>query len=290
MESTVPVRIIPDPPGIGRVRMRMEIAYDGGQFRGVAENAGVHTVVGALRPVLERSLGHEIEVSIAGRTDAGVHARAQVLSFDVRIRDDDGDGSAGTTAGGTATDDGRLPEPRIGGEELCRAVNRNLAPAIVAQSCVPVGPEFDARFSAHWRHYRYTVLNRRIPDPFLAATAWWVGTPLDINAMRLACDPILGGHDFSSFCRRPKTTFEYSMTRRVLLAQWHDLGDDILRFDIRANAFCQQMVRSLVGTMVDMGRGHLRAGDMTAILAGRDRSRAGMVAPPEGLCLWEVGY
>ena len=274
MQSTIPVRIIPDPPADGFLRLRMEIAYDGARFRGVAENTDVHTVIGVVRPVLERSLGHDIEVSIAGRTDAGVHARAQVISFDVRALPD----GAGALS------------PRIDGDELCRAINRNLAPTIVAQSCGPVGPEFDARFSAHWRHYRYTVLNRRIPDPFLAATAWWVGTPHDINAMRLACDPILGGHDFSSFCRRPKTTAEFSMTRRVLLAEWHDLGDDLLRFDIRANAFCQQMVRSLVGTMVDMGRGHLRAGDMTAILASGDRSRAGMVAPPEGLCLWEVGY
>jgi tRNA pseudouridine38-40 synthase len=80
------------------------------------------------------------------------------------------------------------------------------------------------------------------------------------------------------------------MIRRVSSAGWQDLGDGILRFDIRANAFCQQMVRALVGTMVDMGRGHLRAGDMESILAGLDRSRAGQVAPPQGLCLWEVGY
>lgn len=265
MAQSIPVRVIPDPPAPGRVRVRMEIAYDGAHFRGVAENAGVTTVVGVMRPILERSVGHRLEFSVAGRTDAGVHARAQVLSFDV-------------------------VEARADPVELARAVNRNLVPTIVAQACSIVPPTFDARFSATHRHYRYTVLNRPVPDPFLAATTWWVGAELDLNAMNLACDPILGGHDFSSFCRRPKSDAEVSLVRRVTAAQWHDVGEGLLRFEIRANAFCQQMVRALVGTMVDMGRGHLRAGEMTSILASRDRSRAGQVAPPQGLCLWEVGY
>jgi tRNA pseudouridine38-40 synthase len=243
----------------------MEIAYDGGRFRGVAENTGVVTVIGTIRAVLERAVGHELLISVAGRTDAGVHARAQIISFDVDLAKADA-------------------------PELARAVNRNLVPAIVAQSCVIAPDDFDARFSAIHRLYRYTVLNRPVPDPFLAATTWWVGAPLDLNAMILTCDPIIGGHDFSSFCRRPKSDPDRSLIRRVQLAEWHDLGDGLLRFDIRANAFCQQMVRALVGTMVDMGRGHLRAGEMRSILEGRDRSRAGQVAPPHGLCLWEVGY
>jgi tRNA pseudouridine38-40 synthase len=261
----IPVRVIPDPPAPGRVRMRMEIAYDGGRFRGVAENAGVTTVVGSIRPVLERSVGHELEISIAGRTDAGVHARAQVLSFDV-------------------------VEHRADPHEICRAINRNLVPAIVAQSCSVAPDDFDARFSATFRQYRYTVLNRPVPDPFLAATTWWMGNVLDLEDMNLACGPIIGGHDFSTFCRRPKIDGEVSLIRRVQSAGWQDLGDGMLRFEIRANAFCQQMVRALVGTMVDMGRGHLRAGEMASILAARDRSRAGQVAPPQGLCLWAVGY
>ena len=265
LQNSIPVRVIPDPPAPGRVRVRMEIAYDGARFRGVAENAGVPTVVGAVRAVLERAVSHDIEISIAGRTDAGVHARAQVLSFDV-------------------------VEAKADTAELARAVNRNLVPGIVAQSCALVGDDFDARFSATYRHYRYTVLHRAVPDPFLAATTWWLGIPLDLEDMNRACEPIIGGHDVSSFCRRPKTDAEYSMIRRVQSAQWQDLGDGILRFDIRANAFCQQMVRALVGTMIDMGRGHLRAADMASILEGRDRSTAGQVAPPQGLCLWEVGY
>jgi tRNA pseudouridine38-40 synthase len=264
-QQSIPVRVIPDPPASGRVRIRMEIAYDGGRFRGVAENTGVNTVIGSMRPVLERAVGHELEFSVAGRTDAGVHARAQVLSFDV-------------------------VEAKADPFELARTVNRNLVPGIVAQSCSVAPDTFDARFSATYRHYQYTVLNRPVPDPFLAATTWWMGSELDLNAMNLACDPIIGGHDFSSFCRRPKTDADVSLVRRVSLAQWHDLGDGLLRLDIRANAFCQQMVRALVGTMVDMGRGHLRAGEMTSILASRDRSRAGQVAPPHGLCLWQVGY
>ncbi|MBU6329869.1 MAG: tRNA pseudouridine(38-40) synthase TruA [Acidobacteria bacterium] len=265
IDDPIPVRVIPDPPAEGRVRLRMEIAYDGGRFRGVAENADVVTVLGSLRTVIERVVGHAVVISVAGRTDAGVHARAQVLSFDV---------------------DGARADPA----ELLRAVNRTLAPAVVAQQCAVAAPDFDARFSAVHRHYRYLVLNRPVPDPFLAATSWWVGAELDLNAMILACDPVLGSHDFSSFCRRPKGQAEVSLVRRVLVAEWHDLGEGLLRFDIRANAFCHQMVRSLVGTMVDMGRGRLRAGEMTSILAARDRSAAGQLAPPEGLCLWEVGY
>jgi tRNA pseudouridine38-40 synthase len=201
----------------------MEIAYDGGRFRGVAENSGVTTVVGAMRPVLERAVGHELEFSIAGRTDAGVHARAQVLSFDV-------------------------VERKADPVELSRAVNRNLVPAIVAQSCSVVPDTFDARFSATFRHYQYTVVNRPVPDPFLAATTWWMGSPLDLDAMNRTCEPIIGGHDFSSFCRRPKTDVDVSLIRRVSFAQWQDLGDGLLRFDIRANAFCQQMSEVLAST------------------------------------------
>ncbi len=243
----------------------MEIAYDGAQFRGVAENTGVTTVVGSIRAVLERAVSHDLEISVAGRTDAGVHARAQVLSFDV-------------------------VEAKADPVELARVVNRNLVPGIVAQSCALAADDFDARFSAVHRHYRYTVLNRSIPDPFLAPTTWWVGIPLSVDDMNLACDPILGSHDFSSFCRRPKSDVGASLVRRVHSARWQDLGDGMLRFEIRANAFCQQMVRALVGTMVDMGRGHLRAADMGTILEARDRARAGQVAPAQGLCLWEVGY
>jgi tRNA pseudouridine38-40 synthase len=132
-----------------------------------------------------------------------------------------------------------------------------------------------------------------VADPFLASTAWWIDKPLDLRAMRLACDPLLGEHDFSSFCRVPKDKPDASLVRRVLDAQWeaeeHDDGQ-LLRLWIEANAFCHQMVRSLVGTMVDIGLGRTRAGEMTSIIRARHRAAAGQVAPPHGLCLWEVRY
>jgi len=134
------------------------------------------------------------------------------------------------------------------------------------------------------------VLNQPTPDPFLAATAWHVEVPLDIARMRLACDPLIGEHDFSSFCRRPKGDGEVSLVRRVLDARWTDDGDGLLRFDIEATAFCHQMVRSIVGTLVDVGRGRLRAGQVKGILAARDRGAAGEPAPPHGLSLEEVVY
>ncbi len=258
-----PVAVAP-PPG-GRVRIRMVVAYDGGRFRGMAENAGVATVAGTLRDVLERCLGHEVTLAVAGRTDAGVHAWGQVVSFDA---------------------DERRGDP----ERLAQAVNRQCAPALVVREAGRAEPDFDARFSARSRHYRYTVLSRPVPDPFLAATSWWVAHPLDLNALRLGCDALIGSHDFSSFCRRPKTAGEVSLVRRVLDARWHDLGEGLLRFDISATAFCHQMVRSITGTLVDMGRGRRRAGEMAGILRARDRHAAGTIAPPEGLCLWAVTY
>jgi tRNA pseudouridine38-40 synthase len=152
-----------------------------------------------------------------------------------------------------------------------------------------VPASFDARRSATSRRYRYTVLNQPTPDPFLAATAWHVGRPLDRRAMQLACDPLYGEHDFSSFCRRPPNPGG-SLVRRVLEADWVDGGDATVCFEIEASSFCQQMVRALVGTMVDIGLGRRRAGEMSGILRARNRAAAGQLAPPHGLCLREVLY
>ena len=228
-------------------------------------NPGVTTVGGTLGEAISQVLGHPVELVCAGRTDRGVHAWGQVVSFEARGR-------------GLDVDD------------LLRSTNALCAPAIVVRDAQVVEPEFDARRSAVARSYRYLVLNRPVPDPFLAPTAWHVPTPLDVGAMRLACDPLIGEHDFSSFCRRPGgAEADVSLTRRVIGAQWEEVGD-VLRLDIEASSFCHQMVRSLVGTMVEMGRGRKRAGDMLAIREARDRSRAGQPAPPHGLCLWAVRY
>jgi tRNA pseudouridine38-40 synthase len=244
-------------------RVRMTVAYNGRGFHGFAAQAGHKTVGGSLAAALGKILGHRVELTCAGRTDKGVHAWGQVVSFDAEEFGLD------------------LPALR-------RSINRMLGPAVVVRDAERAGSDFHARFSAKARRYRYTVLNRPVPDPFLADFSWQVERPLDCRALTLACDPVIGEHDFSSFCRPPNE--EASLVRRVHDARWLDVGEGVLRFDIEASAFCHQMVRSLVGTMVDVGRGKKRAGDVSAILRARDRAAAGQPAPPHGLCLWEVLY
>jgi tRNA pseudouridine38-40 synthase len=245
----------------------MTVAYDGSGFHGFAMQPGVRTVGGTLAEALEKVLRSPVELTCAGRTDTGVHAWGQVVSFDA-------------------------PADRFDATALQRALNRLCAPEIVVRA-LGEGPEgFDARRSATYRVYRYTVLNRPVPDPFLARLAWHVDERLDLDLLRLGCDPLVGEHDFSAFCRKPKHRdgSEPSLVRRVHRASWSDLGDGILRFEITANAFCHQMIRSVVGTLVDVGLARKHAGEIMGILAGRDRSRASSLAPPQGLCLHEVGY
>ena len=205
---------------------------------------------------------------VAGRTDAGVHAWGNVCHFDSPLTSEELDDE--------------LPR-------LQRALNKMLKPKIVVRSAAVAGEGFDARFSARARRYRYTVLNRDVPDPFRSATSWLVEEALDLRAMQLACDPLIGEHDFSSFCRKPPDP-SGSNVRRLHDARWLDLGDGVLRFDVEASSFCQQMVRRIVGTMVEVGLGKKRAGDLSWIIRSQDRSLAGQLAPPHGLCLWEVVY
>jgi tRNA pseudouridine38-40 synthase len=249
------------------VRVRATVAYDGTGFAGfAAQRDGPPTVGQTLADAIERVLGQPIELTCAGRTDAGVHARGQVVSFDA-------------------------DRSRLDPTALERAVNKLLRPAIAIRDVRTVAPDFDARFSARSRRYRYSILNQSVPSPFEAATSWWIDHPLDLAAMRLACDPLIGEHDFSSFCRRPSP--DATLVRRVLDATWEPVDDDDgckLRFWIEANAFCHQMVRSIVGTMVDVGLGRRRAGDVSGIVRALDRSKARNLAPPHGLCLWEVRY
>jgi tRNA pseudouridine38-40 synthase len=219
---------------------------------------------------LERFLRQPVHLTVAGRTDAGVHAWGQVVTFDV-----------------VAPENGAVDL-----EALIRTVNKVCGPAVVVRSAELVEATVDARHSARARRYRYTILNTPTPSPFLAATSWHVAEPLDLSLLRLGCDPLIGAHDFTSFCRKPRVPdgVAYSMTRRVIDARWLDLGDGRLRFDIEANAFCQQMVRAIVGTLVEVGLGRRTPASVMAALTGADRALAGRPAPPQGLCLWEVLY
>jgi len=250
------------------VRVRMTVAYDGSAFRGFAANRGVTTVGGTLTDAIERVLGHRIELTCAGRTDAGVHGWGQVVSFDA-------------------------PSSALALADLQRSVNRLCGPAIVVRDAVVAAPDFDARFSARARVYRYTILNRPVGDPFLARTSWHITAPLDLRLLRLACDPFIGSHDFSAFCRAPKVAPgrpPASLVRRVIDARWDELDDGVIRFQIEASAFCHQMVRSIVGTLVEAGSGRRVVGELASVLRSHDRQQAGQLAPPHGLCLWEVKY
>ena len=247
----------------------MTVAYDGRAFHGVTPQEGLDTVGGALIDALQKvlRLSEPPKLSVAGRTDSGVHGWGQVVSFD------------------TPAADGAVDL-----EKIVRSANSQLAPLVVVREVAVAPPDFSARHSAKARRYRYTILNRPVPDPFLDGTTWHVAEPLDLAALRLSCDPIIGEHDFSSFCREPKGVPSFSMVRRVDDARWSKPEDDLLRFEIEASSFCQQMVRALVGTMVEMGLGKRAAGEMASILRARRRAAAGRIAPPHGLCLWEVRY
>ena len=253
---------------VDTTRVRLLVAYDGSGFHGFWPNEGVTTVGGTLLTAIEQVLGAGIEMTCAGRTDTGVHAWGQVVTFDA-------------------------PADRLDPDRLQASVNKLCGPSIVVREVAQVAPDVDARGSATGRTYRYTVLNRTFPDPFLHATTWHVPQDLDPRAMTLACDPLIGAHDFSSFCRRPKVAAgqdPVSLIRRVTDARWVALDDGLLRFEITANAFCHQMVRSIVGLLVDVGRGRSRAGDVLGIIRARDRRVAPSPAPPQGLCLWSVQY
>lgn len=258
------------PPPAGARRVRLTVAYDGTEFRGFAAQPDLPTVAGALTDAIARVCGERVELVCAGRTDAGVHAHGQVVSFDLAAEHCDAAGLA----------------------RLATSVTRLCSPSVVVRE-IGVAPDgFDARHSATSRTYHYSVLASPVPDPFRVRTTWHVPVPLDLRAMTLGCDPLIGEHDFSSFCRAATRAdgTPAPLVRRVLDARWVALDDDVLQFRITASSFCHQMVRSVVGTLVDVGRGRRRAGEIMGMLHARDRHAAGQLAPPGGLCLWEVGY
>jgi tRNA pseudouridine38-40 synthase len=218
-------------------------------------------VQGTLESALSRLLQQEITTTGAGRTDAGVHALAQVVSAP-----DVPDGA----------DLGRLKT----------SLNKICAPSIVVTATREVDDSFDARFSARSRTYVYAVLLSETPDPFLARTTLHHPGPVEVGAMEEAAGHLVGPHDFSSFGR----VEEGATAERTLYELSLERDGRILRITARANAFIQQMVRSLVGTLLHVGEGKRTPGTMPGVLAARDRSAAGPVAPPHGLCLVSVEY
>jgi len=245
--------------------VRFTVAYHGEPFAGLARNEGVDTVAGRLEDALSLISGEPVRLVGAGRTDRGVHAIGQVISTDLPV-------------------DLRL-------DSVCRRVNSLCAPNISIRDPEIVADDFDARRSARSRSYRYVLWNGEVPSPLLADRAWHVPHALDLAAMRAAAGALVGEHDFTSLCRRPPDRgADEPLMRRVLGAEWTGRNADLVQLDIRGVAFCHQMVRSIVGLCVDIGRGRRAASDVLEILAARDRSASPPIAPPHGLCLMAVGY
>jgi tRNA pseudouridine38-40 synthase len=258
-------------------RLRLLVAYDGAPFSGFARQPGRRTVQGQLEERLSRLARRPVTTVGAGRTDTGVHAYGQVVHADVP---------------------GRLDPDRVRA-----ALNGALGPAIVVRAAGWAQPGFDARFSARRRTYLYRVDDSPAPDPL---TRTWVlhwRRPLAVPRMAQAAAPLLGEHDFASFCRaRGGATTRRRLraidVRRVPAAApgaqgYPSRGPDaagLVVVRVTADAFCHQMVRSLVGFLLDVGDGRRDPASAAAVLAARDRSRVGTIAPPHGLVLESVGY
>jgi tRNA pseudouridine38-40 synthase len=240
--------------------MRLEIEYDGARFRGWARQPGLRTVQGELEAALGTVLREPIELTVAGRTDTGVHALGQVASFD-------------TTAD--------LPE------DLTRRLN-GLAPddvAVTAATLVPDG--FNARHDARSRSYRYRLLARSAPSPFEQGRSLWWPHKIDREALDACADALEGTHDFTAFT--PTRTDHVRFDRDILAASWEAEGD-VLSFRITADAFMRNMVRVLVGTQLEVASGRRSVESFEQLLQGAPRTAAGDTAPPHGLYLESVGY
>jgi tRNA pseudouridine38-40 synthase len=241
--------------------VRLDLAYDGSGYHGYARQEGLRTVQGELESALQTLLGEIPVTAVAGRTDAGVHARGQVVSFE----------------------DGLDVELA----QLQRSVNGLVGPEMSVWGVSLAEDGFHARHSARWREYRYRIGTRAGGDPLTRLYTWEVGRELETESMAIGADVFLGEHEFTSFCRSADGA---SNVRRVDVSAISAVEDGVVVYRVVANAFCHQMVRSIVGHLYDVGRGFARADEVGDVLAARDRGRVATVAPPHGLTLWEVGY
>jgi tRNA pseudouridine38-40 synthase len=241
--------------------IRIVVEYDGTDFAGWQRQPGQRTVQGCLEDAIREMTGEEVFVRGAGRTDAGVHAAGQVGSFPLEAR---------------------IPE-----HGLLRGLNSILPADLAIVEVAEVEAGFDARFSARGKVYRYQVWNHVVRSPLRARSSWHVRQPVDGDAVRRAAAALVGEHDFRAF---RAADCERRTTRRVVRRLEVDRQGATLTFEIEATAFLKNMVRIVVGTLVDIGRGQLPTDTIARMLEAGDREAGGMTAPPQGLTLVRVIY
>jgi tRNA pseudouridine38-40 synthase len=237
-------------------RLKLTLEYDGTDFRGWAAQPGLRTVEGVVREAFAKVFPQWDSLAVGGRTDTGVHALGNVVSADV---------------------DGGPPI-----ERATEALNAVLPDDVAVVSAEGAAPDFHARHSARSRSYRYRIWRRREPSPFEHHRAWWYPRPLDEERLAESADLLIGGHDFRAFT--PTETQHEVFVRNVLRAEWHRRRD-ALEFEITADSFLRHMVRTLVGTMLELPPERI-----APLLEGGARANAGSTAPPEGLYLERIQY
>jgi tRNA pseudouridine38-40 synthase len=239
---------------------RLQIAYDGSHFAGWSAQPGQRTVQGEVESALERILGERIELTVAGRTDAGVHATGQVASFE---------------------HGGELPD------QLAQRLNAVLTHDVAVVEVGSAPDDFDARRSALSRIYRYRVLASPVRDPFEERRALWWRYPLDRELLDRAAAAVVGSHDFTAFTRTQ--TEHVLFVRDMQRCEWSSDGD-VLTLELESEAFMRNQVRVLVGTLLEVGGGRRSLEDLETLLEGAPRERAGETAPAHGLYLVGVRY
>lgn len=284
--------------GSGTVRIRLDLAYDGGGFSGWAAQPGLRTVEGVLTDALTTVLRAPVRLTVAGRTDAGVHAAAQVAHLDIPLQ------AWRLLPGRSQRPPGQALLTRLSGvlaresQQWSRSAGLSLprgASDIVVHRARRVTGDFDARFSALERRYTYRIADAASPrDPRRRGHVLWLPEELDAGAMDAACAPLLGEHDFLSYCkpRQGATTIRTLTALRWRRVPQEGAGPDggLVTLEVAADAFCHSMVRSLVGAGLAVGQGRQGPDWPGELLAARTRQGAAPVAPPHGLTLEAVSY